>query len=165
MDIVSFSDLQLRGKATVETWLRTSTNRALVVRRRDAEDLVLTTAARASQARTASSATSQLLASLLQSDPHVADLVTDVAPQVFPWVAFLSSDEIREFVDELVSTMKAADSIDNPAPVVQVIDTWRHTAEVLADPELAAVLTASSDAAYGPVPEPKTRTQTRGRLD
>lgn len=157
MDIVSFSDLQLRGKATVETWLRTSANRVLVVRRRDAEDLVLTTAARASQARTASSATSQLLASLMQSDPRVTDLVADVAPQVFPWVAFLSRDEVREFVDELVSTMKAADSIDNPAPVVQVIDTWRHTAEVLADPELAAVLTASSDADHGPVPKPKTR--------
>ena len=46
MDVVSFSDLQLRGKATVEAWLRTSANRVLVVRRRDAEDLVLTTASR-----------------------------------------------------------------------------------------------------------------------
>ena len=157
MDMVSFSDLQLRGKATVETWLRNSVSRVLVVRRRDAEDLVLTTASRAAQERAASSATSRLLASLMQSDPRVADLMAEVAPQVFPWVAFLSRDEAREFVKELVSTMKAAESIDNPAPVVEVIEAWRHTAEVLADPELAAALTAPSDVDHGPVPQPKTR--------
>ncbi len=157
MDVVSFSDLQLRGKATVEAWLRTSANRVLVVRRRDAEDLVLTTASRAEQARETSSVTARLFVALMQHDPHVRDLVTDVVPEVFPWVAFLSREEVREFVVELVSTMKAAESIDNPAPVAQVIDSWRHTAEVLADPELAAVLSAPSDADFGPVPEPGIR--------
>ncbi|OKH62890.1 hypothetical protein EB74_15135 [Mycobacterium sp. SWH-M5] len=157
MDVVTFSDLQLRGKATVEAWLQKSVNRALVVRRRDAEDLVLTTASRARQAREASSVTSRLFVALMQHDPHVRDLVTDVVPQVFPWVAFLSREEVREFVVELVSTMKAAESIDNPAPVAQVIDAWRHTAEVLADPELAAVLSASSDGDFGAVPEPGAR--------
>ncbi|WP_024445144.1 hypothetical protein [Mycolicibacterium iranicum] len=157
MDVVSFSELQLRGKATVEAWLQKSVNRALVVRRRDAEDLVLTTASRARQAREASSVTSRLFVALMQHDPHVRDLVTDVVPQVFPWVAFLSREEVREFVVDLVSTMKAADSIDNPAPVAQVIDAWRHTAEVLADPELAAVLSGSSDGDFGAVPEPGAR--------
>ncbi len=157
MDVVSFSDLQLRGKAIVETWLRKSASRALVVRRRDSEDLVLTTASRAAQAREASSATSRLLVALMQHDPQVKELVTDVVPQVFPWVAFLSREETSEFVDELVSTMKAAESIDNPAPVAQVIEAWRHTAEVLADPELAAVLAAPTDGDFGPVPKPKAR--------
>lgn len=157
MDVVSFSDLQLRGKATVEGWLRQSESRALVVRRRDAEDLVLTTASRAAQAREASSVTSRIFIALMQRDPHVRDLVSDVVPDVFPWVAFLPRDEVREFVAELVSTMKAAESIDNPAPVAQVIDAWRHTAEVLADPELAAVLGAPSDGDYGPVPAPEVR--------
>jgi NAD(P)-dependent dehydrogenase (short-subunit alcohol dehydrogenase family) len=157
MNVVSFSDLQLRGKATVESWLRDSANRVLVVRRRDAEDLVLTTASRAAQAREASSVTSRIFVALMQRDPHVRDLVADVVPEVFPWVAFLSRDEVREFVVELVSTMKAAESIDNPAPVAQVIDSWRHTAEVLADPELAAVLSVPSDGDYGPVPAPEVR--------
>jgi len=31
-----------------------------------------------------------------------------------------------EFVVELVSTIRAADSIDNPAPVIQVIERWSH---------------------------------------
>ena len=157
MDEVSFSDLQLRGKATVESWLRTSANRTLVVRRRDAEDLVLTTASRAAQAREASSATSRLFAALMRHDPRAQKLMTEIVPEVFPWADFLSRKEVEEFIAELVSTLRAAESIDNPAPVAQVIDSWRHTAEVLADPELAAVLAASGDAYYGPVPKPRAR--------
>lgn len=151
---VSFSDLQLRGKATVEAWLRHSSTRALVVHRRDAEDLVLTTASRAAQAREASSATSRMFVAMMQRDPHVRELVTDVVPEVFPWVAFLSREEVREFIVDLVATMKAAESIDNPAPVAQLIEEWRHTAEVLADPELAAVLVAPSTVDHGTVSPP-----------
>ena len=151
---VSFSDLQLRGKATVEAWLRHSSTRALVVHRRDAEDLVLTTASRAAQAREASAATSRMFVAMMQRDPHVRELVTDVVPEVFPWVAFLSREEVREFIVDLVATMKAAESIDNPAPVAQLIEEWRHTAEVLADPELAAVLVAPSPVDHGTVSPP-----------
>jgi hypothetical protein len=53
--------------------------------------------------------------------------------------------------------MNAAESINNPAPVIQVIGAWRHTAEVLADPEMAAVLSAPSDGDYGPDPAPEIR--------
>ncbi len=149
-----FSDLQLKGKATVDRWLRRSTDRFLLVRRRDAEDLVLTTVSRAEQAREASSVTSRMFVALMQHDPRVREVVKEILPEVFPWVAFLSRDEVQEFVAELVSTMRAADSIDNPAPVIQVIESWRHTAEVLADPELAAVLLKPSESDYGAVPAP-----------
>ena len=157
MDEVSFSDLQLKGKSTVERWLQRSRGRSLLVRRRDAEDLVLTTVSRAEQEREASSVTSRMLVALMQRDSRVRELVADVLPEVFPWVAFLSREEVQEFVTELVATMRAAESIDNPAPVVQVVESWRHTAEVLADPELAAVLTAHSDGDYGPVPARASR--------
>ncbi|UGT59387.1 hypothetical protein [Nocardia asteroides] len=106
---------------------------------------MLTTAARAELEQTAASVTTRMFVALMQRDAGVRELVTDVLPEVFPWVAFLSTDEVLEFVLELVTTMRAADSLHNPAPVVQVIQSWRHTAEVLADPELAAVLTADSD--------------------
>jgi hypothetical protein len=154
MDVVTFSDLQLRGKTTVESWLRRATGRSLLVRRRDAEDLVLTTVSRAEQVRQASSVTSRMFVALMQHDPGARDLVTEILPEVFPWVAFLSRDEVREFVIELVATIRAADSIDNPAPVIQVIESWRHTAEVMADPELVAVLSAPSTGDHGPVPAP-----------
>lgn len=118
---------------------------------------MLITASRAAQAREASSATARLFVALVQQNAHVQELMADVIPQVFPWVDFLSRDEARQFTAELVSTMKAAESIDNPAPVAQVIEAWRHTAEVLADPELAAVLSAPSEEDFGPVPEPGVR--------
>jgi hypothetical protein len=155
METVTFSDLQLRGKTTIEGWLRRSQSRVLRVQRRDAEDLVLTTATRAAQAREASSVTARIFVALVQRDPHVRELVAEIVPDVFPWVVFLSRDEAREFVTELVSTMRAADAIDNPAPVAQVIDSWRHTAEVLADPELSTSLTMPSDGDFGRVPQPR----------
>ncbi|MFI6432913.1 hypothetical protein [Rhodococcus oryzae] len=150
---VSFSDLQLRGKATVER-LHRSPSQSLLVRRRDAEDLVLTTAARAEQEHVAASATTRMFVALMRRDNAARELVTEVMPDVFPWVAFLSREEVQQFVVELVATLRAAESIDNPAPVVQVIESWRHTAEVLADPALAAILTGSTDDDFGVVPAP-----------
>ena len=150
---VTFSELQLQGKATVER-LRKSPAQSLLVRRRDAEDLVLTTAARAELEHTAASVTTRMFVALMQRDSGVRELVTDVLPEVFPWVAFLSKEEMQEFVVELVATLRAAESLDNPVPVVQVIDAWRHTAEVLADPELAAILASDTDEDLGIVAAP-----------
>lgn len=153
VDEVTFSELQLQGKATVER-LRRSPAQALLVRRRDAEDLVLTTAARAELEHTAASVTTRMFVALMQRDARARELVTDVLPEVFPWVAFLSRSEVQEFVLELVATLRAAESLDNPAPVVQVIDAWRHTAEVLADPDLAATLAADTEDDHGAAPAP-----------
>ncbi|MGC0367740.1 hypothetical protein ABH922_005793 [Rhodococcus sp. 27YEA15] len=150
---VTFSELQLQGKATIER-LRKSPAQSLLVRRRDAEDLVLTTAARAELEHTAASVTTRMFVALMQRDGGVRELVTDVLPEVFPWVAFLSKSEVQEFVVDLVATLRAAESLDNPAPVVQVIEAWRHTAEVMADPELAAILAADTDEDLGVVAAP-----------
>ncbi|MGH3884449.1 MAG: hypothetical protein ACRDRC_13770 [Pseudonocardiaceae bacterium] len=59
---------------------------------------------------------------------------------------------MRAFVLELVDTLRAADTLANVAPVVQVITEWRNTAEVHADPELAARIRQGDDD-YGVVPE------------
>lgn len=155
MDEVTFSELQLQGKTTVER-LRRSPTQSLRVRRRDAEDLVLTTAARAELERTAASVTTRMLVAVMQRDPQARESVTDVLPEVFAWAVFLSREEVQEFVVELVATLRAAESLDNPVPVVQVIDAWRHTAQVRADPELAAILAADTDTDtdLGTVPAP-----------
>ncbi|MBW4818765.1 hypothetical protein [Rhodococcus qingshengii] len=150
---VTFSELQLQGKATVER-LRKSPAQSLLVRRRDAEDLVLTTAARVELERAAASVTTRMFVALMQRDGGVRELVTDVLPEVFPWVAFLSQEEVQEFVVDLVATLRAAESLDNPVPVVQVIEAWRHTAEVMADPELAAILASDTDEDLGVVAAP-----------
>ncbi|MBT2269675.1 MULTISPECIES: hypothetical protein [Rhodococcus erythropolis group] len=150
---VTFSELQLQGKATVER-LRKSPAQSLLVRRRDAEDLVLTTAARVELEHTAASVTTRMFVALMQRDGGVRELVTDVLPEVFPWVAFLSKEEVQEFVVDLVAMLRAAESLDNPVPVVQVIEAWRHTAEVMADPELAAILASDTDEDLGVVAAP-----------
>lgn len=54
---------------------------------------------------------------------------------------------------ELAETLRAADALDNPAPVVQVITAWQHTAEAHADPDLAA-RTHLLEGDHGRVPEP-----------
>jgi hypothetical protein len=146
-----FSDLINRPKDTVALLSRSHARR-LRLRRRDAEDLVLTTASRYEQERTVVSASTRVLAALIAADPGHA-LLLRLLPEVFPWVRFLPAGDIPVFLDELVSTMRAVDDLDIVAPVGQVIVEWRHTAEVHADPELATALAQPADD-LGPVPEP-----------
>ena len=44
----------------------------------------------------------------------------------------------------------AAASIGNVAPIAQLLIEWRHTAEVHADPELQALLSAPRGEDHGP---------------
>jgi hypothetical protein len=149
---VPFSDLQLHAKDTVAK-LKASRTRSLRLRRRDDEDLVLTTAARAEQESTVVSATTRMFVALMRRDDAALSLLVDVVPEAFPWVRFLPTEEVRAFVLELVETLRAADTLENPAPVIQVISAWQSTAEIHADPELAEILSTDGDD-YGPVPQP-----------
>ncbi len=105
-----------------------------VRRRGDEEDLVLTTVSRAEQVDEAMSATTKLVVALMEQ-PQVVTLVTEILPVAFPWVRFLPKEEVQAFAVDLVSTLKAADSLDNPAAVAMVVAGWRHTAEIHSDPE------------------------------
>ena len=127
--------------------------RRMVLRRRGAEDLVLTTVLRASQDSTVAKATSQLFIELMRR-PEGRALVIDVLPASFPWVRYLPAHEMRAFSVELVETLGAAAELDNSAGFAQLITEWMATAEVYADPELHAELTRDSGEDYGPVPEP-----------
>lgn len=149
---VPFSDLQLHAKDTMAK-LKASRTRSLRLRRRDDEDLVLTTAARAEQESAVVSATTRMFVALMRRNDSARSLLVDVVPEVFPWVRFLPAEEVRSFVLELVETLRAADAVNNPVPVLQVISAWQSTAEIHADPELAAVLSADG-ADHGPVPDP-----------
>lgn len=127
-----FSELQQRGRATVE---RLRHSRALLVERRDGENLVLTTAERADQAREAASAVARLFVAICRRAPN-AGITLEIADEVFPWTGFLHRDQARQFISELVSTVHAADAIDNPVPITQVISRWRCVAERIAEADL-----------------------------
>ncbi|MBY6365248.1 hypothetical protein [Rhodococcoides corynebacterioides] len=153
---VMFSDLQLRGKAVAEQ-LRSTPGQSLVVRRRDSDDLVLTTVERAAQEREVVSVTTRMFVALMQRDGAARELVTDVLPDAFPWVSFLPRADVQAFVVDLVATLRSAESVANPAPVVRVIESWRNTAAVFADPALAEALAAPTDGDFGAVPAPDAR--------
>lgn len=149
---VLFSELVNKPKDTVAKLGR---SRDLRLRRRDDEDLVLTTAARAEQNTELVSATTRMFVALMQHDEHARALLLDVIPEAFPWVRFLPKEDVQAFLVELVGTLRAVEELDSPAPVVQVITEWRHTAEIHADPELFAALTQDGED-HGEVPAPPT---------
>jgi uncharacterized protein DUF6247 len=150
---VNLSDLLNHPKATLSLL---ETNRRLYLRRRDAEDLVLTTAERAKQDSGAMSTMSRLFAELMRQEPAVLTMAVQVLPAVFPWVRHLDGDERKEFAAEWLAALNSAASIGNNAEVEVVVAAWQHTAEIYADPELYAIMTARhDDADYGPVLPPE----------
>jgi hypothetical protein len=150
---INFSDLSNKPADSVRK-LQESPSRTLLVHRRgDEEDLVLTTASRAQEVHEVVSTTTALFVALMQHSEGVRNLVTDVLPTALPWVRFLPRKDVQAFVVELVQTLEAAASLGTPAPVVQLISEWQHTAEVHADPRLLAIL-QQDDEDLGDVPEP-----------
>jgi hypothetical protein len=140
----------------VATLARLATNRRLLLHRRDAEDLVLTTAARAAQDTAVVRDTTRLFREMIRQEPTVMALAVQVLPAVFPWMRYLPDNEQREFATEWLDMLTSATELENNAPVEVLVAEWRSTAEIYADPELYAILTREHDKGdYGPVPPPE----------
>jgi hypothetical protein len=98
--------------------------------------------------------TSRLFFSLVKNDDGARALLL-VLPDVFPWVRFLATEDVRRFLVELVETIAASSELGNVAALAPVMAAWRDTAEIYADPELYRALTAPLEGTDdGPVPEP-----------
>ena len=138
----NLSDLLNKPKATLA---RLASNRRLLLHRRDAEDLVLTTAERAAQDTAVVRDTTRLVSEMMRREPAVMALAVQVLPAVFPWVRHLPDNEKQEFAAEWLDTLTAATELDNNAAVEVLVAEWRSTAEVYADPELYAILTRKHD--------------------
>ncbi|MDT0308142.1 hypothetical protein RM780_14385 [Streptomyces sp. DSM 44917] len=133
---------------------RLSSVRALRLRRRDADDLVVMRAERADREGEVVDFTARLLVSLLHREGG-AGLVESVLPEVLPWVRFLPDADIGVFAAELAEIAFAAAALGNTGPVAQLLVEWQHTAEVHADPELHAWLSRPSGQDYGPALPPE----------
>jgi hypothetical protein len=148
----NLSDLLNKPKATLA---RLASSRRIVLHRRDAEDLVITTAERAAADSAMVRDTTRLFREMMRQDPMVRTLAVQVLPAVFPWVRHLPQDAWKEFAAEWLDALAAAGELDNGAAVETVVAAWQHTAEIYADPELFAILTRDHDGTdYGPVPPP-----------
>lgn len=122
--------------------------RALRLRRRDAEDLVVMPAERAEREGEVVDLAARLLVSLMRHK-NGENLIQQVLPDVLPWVRFLPPGDQRILLGELTQVAEAAASIDNAAPIAQLLVEWRHTAEVHADPDLHALLSAPRGEDHG----------------
>jgi hypothetical protein len=149
---VPFSQLVQKPKATVAQ-LEESPRRRLRLDRRDGGDLILESAARAEAEDEAFSMASRLFFSLMKDDQGARALLLAL-PDVFPWVRFLPTDDVRGFLVELVETIRASADLGNVAAIAPVVAAWKGTAEIYSDPELLKAATAPLDGTdYGPVPD------------
>ncbi|RKN08943.1 hypothetical protein [Streptomyces radicis] len=150
----NFSELIQRPKDTVAR-MQSSTRKGIRLHRRDEEDLYLTTASKADEAVRVVESTTRMFTALIKSDPTAAQSLADVFPEAFPWVRFLPREAAREFLAEFMETARAASDLGSISPLVPLIASWKSTAEVYADPELAAQLRQSTDDDLGPVERPE----------
>jgi hypothetical protein len=149
---VRFSQLLQHPRETVAK-LERSHGRRLKLIRRDGEDLMLESARRAEADEAGVLLATRLLFALLKSE-DAAELVVAALAEAIPWVRFLPDDEAREFTVEFAETARACAELGSLAGLAPVIESWRATAEVHADPELLKTLTAPLDGSdHGPVPE------------
>jgi hypothetical protein len=145
---VNFSDLLQRPKDTLAN-LR-SGSRRIRLRRRDDEDLMLTTASRDAQEREVVRAATRVFQYLCTTD---LDAAADLIVHVFPWLRFLPGPAIDDFLHQFLEVLESTADLDTFAPVWQLIMEWKHTAEVHADPDLLTRL-RQDGADHGPVPAP-----------
>ena len=114
-------------------------HRDVVLRRRDGEDLFLGLRSREESLRDALGILARLLVST-SADPEARSRVAGALAASLPWTGFLPDDERVEFVDALASTSAACVELDTFEPLGHLLDGWRATAEIHANPELAELL-------------------------
>lgn len=126
-------------------------NHDVVLRRRNAPALRLSDADREEERDEAFDALARVLRNLLVHSPQ--GLVSTI-DEAFPWVTFLPRRDRTLFVDDLTRTLLAVSTIDNFAPVGQLLREWKATAEIHADPRLTRRLRGRLDATGEAVPLP-----------
>lgn len=123
----------------------------VVLRRRNAPSLRLSDADREEERDEAFDALARVLRNLLAHSP---DGLVSTIDEAFPWVTFLPRRERTLFVDDLTRVLIAVSTIDNFAPVGQLLREWKATAEIHADPRLARRLRRPLDATGEAIPLP-----------
>lgn len=126
----------------------------VVVRRRDGDDFVIQSLAR----HRSEAAAVGLLAALLRGSQQAIPNASASLQELLPWLRFLPAADRQAFVTELLATIAASASVGAFAPVSVLVDQWRHTAEIWADPDLLDTLSTPLDDLDGRrVPEPPAR--------
>jgi hypothetical protein len=112
----------------------------VVLRRRQGAPIRLSLETRASATSSGTEVAAGLLADLFVHLPKAPQTVSRALESRFPWMRFLPVDARKEFVSEFVETLKACASIQNAAALDELVQAWKSTAAIYADPKLAADL-------------------------
>ena len=124
----------------------------VVLRRRNAPSLRLSDTSRDDERAQAFDALARLLRNLLVHSPAgLAEAVDDV----FPWATLLPKPRSGDVRRRTGPHSVAASALDSYAPVAQLLQEWRATAEVHADPRLARRLRTAIAADGDPVVAPE----------
>ena len=83
---------------------------------------------------------SHLLADALAEMPELPARLAGLLEKRYSWLRFLPLPAREEFVRELVQTIEAFASVGKVARIEEVVAGWKATAEIYAEPELAAKL-------------------------
>lgn len=86
-----------------------------------------------------------LLADAVAKLPSVSELLGELLESRFPWVRLLPAEERAAFAKELVDTLQACASVGKLARIEEIFREWKATAEIYADPDLAAKLKGPFD--------------------
>ena len=133
---VSYSSF-LRGPSAV---LPALDEGDVILERRDAGSLVLTSVERFEARSEGIDVASRALHELFSSDPERAEETMSIA---IPWLHWLPVSERRDCIADLVRELDAGASTGNFEPFARSLVAWKSTAEVWSDPELARQLSGA----------------------
>jgi hypothetical protein len=113
----------------------------VVLRRRNAPDLVLSRSSELSELQSFARLLSRLVRHLGPAQ------LAAVSTEAMPWTRYLSDEGRVEFLADLPAVVQDCEELGTFAPLEIYLAEWRSTAAAMADPELSDRLTR-------PVPEP-----------
>jgi hypothetical protein len=126
----------------------------VILHRRGRADLRLMLASMETDSSAMNEVFALLVARLMEKDLG-REAIREAFAGTYPWLRFLPEDAQEECIKELVDVAVACASIRNFAALHGEVASWRSTAEIYADPELAAKLSGPFEIEHGGrVPRP-----------
>ncbi|QYN40956.1 hypothetical protein K1T35_32875 [Pseudonocardia sp. DSM 110487] len=132
------------------------------VRRREGVPLLLVREDRAEAAADGALAVARTLRTALL---HLDEAAHEALTEEFPWLDKLPVDDRRRFASEFGQAVQASAELGQWDVLSQALFEWRATAEIHADPSLAAELSRPVDDDLGPVPVPEGSSGTSDRWE
>ncbi|MCD0443929.1 hypothetical protein LO763_09865 [Glycomyces sp. A-F 0318] len=123
--------------------------RSIRLRRRGADDLALVRADQTDRDATVIDFTARLLAGLAKAGE--AEAIRRVLAEALPWSTFLPETDRDQLLSELIEVAQGAASLRNLGPVSVLLEQWRHSAEIYADPDTHRQVTAEPGGDLGRV--------------